>query len=256
MRGKLDQVHVLLVEDHELIRTGLKLLLTELSDKLEVREAGTFEEAVSFASTCARSGFNLILLDLGIPGLPQGDWVAGLRRICATYPGVPVVILSGKQDAVTVTTALKNGARGFLPKTTRGTTVLAAIEYVLGGEIYLPPALIEGDPPGADIAHAPAALAGSTPAVPRAAVPDALNERELATMQLLIAGHRNKAIARELGIEEATVKKRLRSAFEKLGATSRTDAVRIFMERNMPLSSRAAPPSPVDGGKAPSGKTE
>lgn len=241
------KIEVLLVEDHELIREGMKLLLIDSFDKIEVGEATRYEEVMSFAAPLPTRSqkFDVILLDLGIPGLPNNDWIAGLRGICAAFHGVPVVILSGRQDAATVTAALKNGARGFLPKTTRGRTMMAAIKYVLSGEIYVPPTLIEDD------AVEAAGIAGSTgvesnaaaSVIPETALSTPLTEREFAAMRLLIAGRRNKAIARELGIEESTVKKRLRSAFEKLGATSRTDAVRICMERNITTLSSSEPGS-------------
>ena len=199
-------LRVVLADDHDLIRDGLQPYLERLADVVEVLEATTFQEVVKYAQSEPPIG--LILLDLQMPGM---NGAASVADVCKVFPGIPVVVISGSSDNNTITAALGFGASGFIPKTTRGKSLVAALKMVLSGENYVPPLMLRQGFEQSD--HPLSKLSG----------------REAATLRLLMGGKTNKEIARDMELQEITVKVHLRSIFRKIGAANRTDAVRIAM---------------------------
>lgn len=213
------EMHVLLADDHELVRSGLKFYLERLASKVTVIEAATFEEALVNSSQAPQ--LDLIILDLKMPGM---NGFAGLEMMRARFPKVPAVILSGSVRRGDVLTALAAGAAGYIPKTLSGKAMFNALQLILAGETYVPSIVLPdsdsmpGQPDaGKDAAAGDNALSKLTP-------------RERDALALLTQGYSNKEIARRLEIEEITVKVHLSGVYRKLHATNRTQAVRIAMQ--------------------------
>lgn len=218
--GAPDKIRIVLADDHKLVRDGLRFYLSRLAEETEVLEAETFAEALSLASEAP--SLDLIILDLKMPGM---NGFAGLEIMRTKFPDLPVVILSGVTDRETVLTALERGAAGFLPKTMSGKALIGALRLVFSGEKYIPSIVLpqsgqvqEGGP----LASAQAFASGSPLT--------ALTRREREVLSHLVHGKPNKEIARELKLQEVTIKLHLKGIFRKLGASNRTQAVRIAME--------------------------
>jgi DNA-binding NarL/FixJ family response regulator len=212
-------MRILLADDHSLVRDALKPYLEGLAESVEIIEAGSLPEVIAHAANGASP--ELVLLDLHMPGMNGPRSIATVRE---RYPNASVVILSGYADRATITAALNEGARGYVPKTARGKSLVTALKLVLDGEIYLPPALI-GEGGGLPAAEAPQ----SSAEIPASGPLAKLSPRESSILRLLIAGKTNKEIARDLDLQEITVKVHLRNVYRKIEASNRADAVRIAM---------------------------
>lgn len=195
---------VLLADDHELVRDGLKPILARLGEGVTVVEAANYPEALARAG--AEPDLKLAILDLKMPGM---NGFSGLQGMRGRFPDLPLVVLSGSVVRSDVLSAMKAGAAAYIPKTTGGPAILSALRLVLCGEKFFPPELIN-----------PGGQAGFFP--PEPAGPFAhLGERERDVVRLLLEGKANKEIARELGIEEITVKKRLSRVYRQLGVENK-----------------------------------
>jgi len=132
-------VKILLADDHALFREGVKQLLARLHPHARVMEAANGAEVLHAAR--AQQDFDLVLLDLAMPGV---DGFAGLAAFRAHAPSTPVVVLSASEDAADVRAALDGGAAGFIPKASTSEVILGALRLVLAGGVYVPPTLLGG----------------------------------------------------------------------------------------------------------------
>lgn len=198
---------ILLADDHELVRDGLKPILARLGEGVCVVEAGSYPEAVAKAGS--ERDLALAILDLKMPGM---NGFAGLQAMRARFPALPLVVLSGSVVRSDVVAAMKAGAAAYIPKTTGGPAILSALRLVLCGEKFFPAELI--NPGGGFPAAGPAS---AEPAGPFAA----LGDRERDVVRLLLEGKANKEIARALGVEEITVKKRLSRVYRQFGVENK-----------------------------------
>jgi DNA-binding NarL/FixJ family response regulator len=192
----------LLIDDHALFRDALGMLIGVRFPALQLLDAGSMAEGL--ARLNEHPDLQLVLLDLNLPDT-QGTSAIGLVRDHA--PAVRVVVLSADDRPETVETAIELGACGFVPKTARGDTLAHALQITLDGGVYLPPAGLP--PPAASIT--PESLG--------------LSPRQSDVLRLLINGHPNKLICRELDLSESTVKTHLAAVFRRLDVNSRTQAV-------------------------------
>jgi len=199
-------IHVLIVDDHPMVRTGLAKVL-EMYDELEVvGAAGSAEDALTLCDTTLP---NVVLVDIHLPGM---DGLEMIRLLKQRHPKVQAAVLTNDEDDQTVMGAMQAGARGYLLKTAEGRQLRQAIGAVAGGRTFLMPEAAEalvravGKPaaPGSDI-------------TPR--------EREVLT--LLVKGLSNDAIAKQLIVSLATVKHHVSQILGKLNAASRTEAVTL-----------------------------
>lgn len=204
-------LHVIVADDHALIRELLERQLKELDADVRVFHAGTLQQVLELTRTTER--LDLILLDLRMPGM---NGFAGLQAVRQKRPQVPVAILSGQIDPQTIREALQAGAAGYLPKTMRAAGMLNALRLILDGERYVP-----------ESALSPSAAPGTGETTAAAE----FSRRERDVIKQLMLGHTNKEIARDLQIEEVTVALHLRSIYRKLAVRNRTQAVRLLMER-------------------------
>lgn len=204
---------ILLVDDHHLIRDGMRPVLERLAtgEPVEVFEAETFEAAVETAAR--HDDLDLVLLDLRLPGVTHFEALEGLR---ARFPALPIVLMSGDDEPDLVRGALERGALGYIPKSSTSEVLLSAIRLVLSGGTYLPPEAIgrqsRGAAPVASSAEDIAARLGITP-------------RQADVLALLLAGKSNKLISRDLNLAESTVKNHVAAVFRALDVTTRVQAV-------------------------------
>jgi DNA-binding NarL/FixJ family response regulator len=191
-------MNVLIADDHPLVRDALARTVQQLGADVQVRETGDLDGLLRLA---AQGDADLALVDLNMPGM---DGVAGLRRLRAAAPTLPVVVASGQEDAATIRAVLAAGAVGFIPKSERSEVLLGALRLVQSGGTYVPSRLLN--------------------APPAAAAPE-LTPRQLDVLHLLLRGEPNKLIARELGLTEGTVKIHIAAILRVLHARNRTEAV-------------------------------
>lgn len=239
LKKRSPNLRVLIADDHEMMRSGLRNFFLHYFKGADVFEASSYEQvAAVLPRTSSEGKLDIILIDLKMPDTSGNRWSDSLRMICETFAGTPVVIISGMEDPMTISTALKNGARGFLPKTMRGQSMYAALGLVLAGEIYVPPHLANdiSDRPVSPASRRPVSMPGDDPAPG-----EKLSARELAVVELLVRGLSNKEIARKLLVQEITVKVHLRSIFRKLGASNRVSAVRIALATHILASDTISP---------------
>ncbi|MCB2108935.1 MAG: response regulator transcription factor [Rhodobacteraceae bacterium] len=216
-------MYVILADDHSLIRDALRPYLDMIDPGVEIAEAETFESVIAYAGGKTP---DLILLDLNMPGM-RGTY--SVSEVRGSFPDSLIAILSATDDAETISAALRNGANGYIPKTTRGKSLLNAIQLILDGETYVPPSLLN-NLPTAKLAE----LSGNGQARDLPGALHALTSREAMVLKLLISGKSNKEIARELDLQEVTVKVHLRNVYRKINANNRTDAVRIALSYGDP----------------------
>ena len=195
------------MDDHALFRTGVANIINQESDLLVVAEAGNGADAVAAFD---QHQPDVTLLDLRMPVM---EGVEAVRRIRERDPQASVIVLTTYDTDEDISRALRAGAKAYVLKDITAEALVTCIHDVLAGKTYL----------------APAAAAKLAEGVTRVQ----LTPRELSTLRLMADGKSNKEIASELGISERTVKTHLGHLFEKLGATSRTEAVRVATRRGL-----------------------
>lgn len=225
-------MRIVVADDHSLMRDILRQYLEHLADAPEVSEAGSLPEVLAHGSDDPPP--ELILLDLQMPGMDGPRSIAEVRR---QFPEVPVVVISATEEPRVIREVIQAGANGYIPKTTRGKSVVTALKLVLAGETYVPTTLLgelSSSSSGVGRASGGAAIASQGGGF------DKLSEREAGVLRLLIAGNKNKEIARDLTLQEVTVKVHLRNIYRKIGATNRADAVRIAFQCGWQDAAKAA----------------
>lgn len=213
-------MRILLADDHAMVRDGLMPFLERLQPGATVIEAGSFPEAQAAARQHPDLG--LVILDLYMPGM---NGLGGLSALRQEFPALPIVILSGSTKPEDALQAIEHGASGFVPKTMRGETIIGVLRLVLSGEKYIPPFLFEYRESQVQVPTPPVAAAGSPLAQ--------LTPRERDILEMIVDGAPNKVIARELNLQEVTVKAHLRNMFRKLNVANRTEAARIALLAGM-----------------------
>lgn len=213
---------ILIADDHNLVREGLRPFLEELNPNVEVVEAASFDEAYSVAAKT--EGLNLVLMDLKMPGM---NGFEGLVKMCESQKNIPVVILSGHFNRHDVLEAVERGAAGYIPKTISGSAMVNALRLVLSGEKYIPSAAFQDNPESTD--DTPIGRSANQPSSKDGPL-SRLSDREKEILGHLIEGNTNKEIARKLGLQEITVKVHLRNIYRKMEAANRAQAVRIALQ--------------------------
>ena len=212
--GEAKSVKILVVDDHALVRAGLRHVLQELDDAgVDVLEAGSGTAAFGLADS--HPDLDLVLLDLNMPDM---GGIEALDEIGRRHPDIPVIVVSGVDDLESVRAAFTHGAAGFIHKSVLSDVLVSAIRLVFSGGIYVPPQLLESNEVGTPTVREPG-IHGTTT--------DALNltERQLNVLKLMLLGKTNKDICRELCLAEPTVKVHVSAILRILGVQSRTQAV-------------------------------
>lgn len=202
-------MHTLMVaDDHPLFRDAIASVIEAGLPGSRLWEAESLASALHQARDLP--ALDLLLLDLN---LPDAEGLSGLRTLREALPELPVAIVSADQARRTVLDALDLGAVGYIPKSTPRQALISALHQILSGQVYLPP----------DIMRRPPAAAPAT-ASPPPGLAD-LTDKQLEVLARLTRGDSNKAIARELGIAETTVKTHVSAILRRLGVGSRVQAI-------------------------------
>lgn len=199
-------MRILVADDHDLVRDTIAAYL-DGADVEEVSTVATLQDAVSLAKSSG--SFDLVLLDYNMPGM---NGLEGLDRMRAANEGRPVAILSGSATRDVATAALKAGAQGFIPKTLSARSLLTAARFMAAGEVYTPIEFLKSGNKGED---------------------DILTRREQQVLQGICEGKSNKEIARDLNLQEVTVKLHVKTLSRKLKARNRTHAAMIGRDRGL-----------------------
>lgn len=196
---------ILVVDDHAIVRSGIRRLLGERTD-IEVIEAASGEEAMQ---AVLDQPVHLIVLDLNLPGLGGLELV---RRLVRTAPKVPILVFSQHAEAIYATRALEAGAQGFISKNAMPEEFLEAVDAVLSGHVAIEKS-IQHEMAVRDLAED--------------AYLKPLTERDIEILRLLAAGNSLSEIADKLGIAYKTVANTLSRIKEKLGVGQTSDLIRI-----------------------------
>jgi DNA-binding NarL/FixJ family response regulator len=195
-------LRIAIADDHPLMRAALASALASLEPGVEFVEASNHAEALALVA-CEPLP-DLMLMDLHMPGANGLD---GVREMRQRAPQVPLAVVSADDDPAAVRALLSLGVAGFIPKTDSPGVIASAVRLILAGGVYAPPGLV------------------GAAAAPNGAEASGLTGRQMDVVRLLARGLSNKAIARELGVSEGTVKVHLLAVFRALDVRNRTSAV-------------------------------
>ncbi len=204
-------VRVFLVDDHKVVRIGLRTLLSDSPLIRVIGEAGTVGEAMA---GCAQLNPDVVLMDIR---LPDGTGVEGTRRIKALLPATRVLILTSYADDETILNAIEAGADGYLLKEVDNLDLAAAVIHVARGGAMLDPSVARRI-----LNQHRAESAASKPS---------LSAQEQRLLDLVAGGCTNKEIAETLGLGENTVRNYLSRLYQKLHVSNRAQAVAVHQAR-------------------------
>ena len=211
---RVSKVRVLIVDDHAVVRSGLKLLLDAEDDIEVVGEAGNLQEAV-FRTRSLKP--DVVLMDVVMPG---GSGIEATTAVLKEHPDARVLVLSMQDDPHYVREAFGVGARGYVLKEAADEEVVGAVREVAGGGRYVHPAL------GARLVAAEAEERARAEA-------DPLTEREREVLRLLALGHTNQEIAKSLFLSVRTVETHRAHIMQKLRLSTRAELVQYAMEQGL-----------------------
>ena len=200
---------LLIIDDHPVVRDGLAALLRQLGPEVTVLMAEGVSQGLGAAD--AHRDLDIVILDLMMPG---SDGFAALHEFGRLQPQLPVVVLSSSEDPRDVRRALASGALGYIPKSAPPRTILAAVQFVLAGNVYVPPLMAQETVSTSDQAE--------DHSLPRSGV--SLTGRQIDVLRLLCEGRSNKEIGRTLGVSQKTVKVHLTAIFKALNVANRLQA--------------------------------
>ena len=209
----LQRIRVLIVDDHEMVRDGLKSLLDDL-DEFDV--VGTASSGIEAIELCSKLRPNVILMDVLMPRM---GGIAATSEIHKLSPEVKIIMLTGSDDSSLAVDALKVGTTGFLSKTTSVRELATAIRAAYAGKPTLSPEAL----------HALIHASQSPEPLPNVS----LSNRERDVLKLMAKGMNNADIAKQLVISHSTVKFHVSSILSKLGVHTRTEAVTFALQQRL-----------------------
>ncbi len=207
---------ILLVDDHALFRDGMRYVLQQLPEEVEILEAGNFPDGLKLVMQ--HPELDLALLDLNMPG---SEGPISIRYFHQRYPHIPVVVVSGEDGRGYMEKVMNYGAMGFISKSSTAAVMLGALKLVLSGGVYIPPQLLQqyGE------------VAGKEPDVTdRRSLHTneyGLTQRQMQVLTHLAAGLSNKEIAEAIHLAEGTVKIHVAAVYQILRVSNRMEAVRM-----------------------------
>ena len=207
---------ILLVDDHNLFREGMRYVLQQLQADIEIFEASNFLDALKQADL--HPELDLTLMDLNMPG---SEGAVSVKFFHQRYPQIPLVIISGEEDRHMMEKVMGSGAMGFVCKSSTAPVMLSALHLVLAGGVYVPPQLLQHDD-------------SAQPHEPERRDKRSLNTneygltaRQMQVLKYIAEGMSNKGIAREINLAEGTVKIHVAALYQTLRVNSRMEAVRV-----------------------------
>lgn len=200
---------ILIADDHELYRDALSILVQRLDKAAEIHPCNSYDELLAVAGS-SESDWNLMLVDLNMPGLSYYD---GIAQLTQAHPNTPVIVVTSSEDPNDTQRALKAGALGYMSKAMKSNDMLNAIQLMLTSGISIHP--------NHDLKN----KASSTAVIDKPASLDKLTPRQQEVLKRLCEGESNKRIALNLDLSEHTVKLHVRAILHALNAENRTQAV-------------------------------
>jgi len=198
-------MRIAIVDDHAMVRSGIaSVLQASMADLELIVEAGTSQELLN--KTSSHDEFDLILLDYHLPGTSSKDNFALLAK---RFARAKILFLSSDEDPKIISETIRQGASGYLVKSSNIDILIPTIKYVLEGGTYIPTTLLNNRPESTAILLS-------------------LTKRQKQVFEQLLAGHSNKAIASQLNISENTVKTHLMATYKILGIDNRAEAISRF----------------------------
>jgi len=209
---------ILLVDDHALFREGLRYVLQQLPEEVEILEAGNFHDGLKLAEQYPE--LDLALLDLNMPG---SEGPVSIKFFHQRYPHIPVVVVSGEDGRGVMETVMNYGAMGFVCKNSTSPVMLSALNLVLSGGVYIPPQVLQhhsvAEPRPREMER-----------VDRRSLRTneyGLTARQMEVLKHLASGMSNKEIAQAVELAEGTVKIHVAAVYQLLRVNSRMEAVRV-----------------------------
>jgi NarL family two-component system response regulator YdfI len=202
-----DPIRILIVDDHAIVREGLRLILETVQDFVVIGEASDGSEAIDLAAELSP---DVVLMDLRMPKM---DGITAIHHLGKDQPGIAVIILTTYNEDEMMYKGLQAGARGYLLKDTGKEPLFNTIRAAARGETLLSPEIMER------------VLSQKATEADKSAGGMALTEREGEVLEAVAEGQTSKEIAYHLGITERTVKAHLTSIYNKLGVDSRAAAI-------------------------------
>lgn len=222
---KQSSTSIVLIDDHEMVRRGLRALIHLEPDLVIVGEAATVRDGVA---TVERLAPQMVLLDVK---LPDASVTEACRRLLAVAPKLRILVLTSYAEDSTVMAAVQNGAHGYVLKDVRMDDLIRAIRTVAGGHGYLDPRVTQQ---ALHWIRTSSHLGATSQGTSR------LSPQERLILPLLAEGKTNKEIAAQLRLSDKTVKNYLANIFDKLQVKRRTEAVAWFMkETHVPGAARS-----------------
>lgn len=219
-----EPLQVLIADGQALFLAGFRRLIADMFPRATVTESSTTGDAWKVFNK--KDGFDLVLLDLAMPGLHEGS---GLKRFVEKDASVPVVVMAAHAQPDEIATCMERGARGYIPKTVSEDILKHALALVLAGEIYLPRNAIRQI-----LSETANNENSSLDRLPDSNPLRQLTPRQRTTLALLVDGRSNKEIARSLNLLESTVKAHVKVILRKLSASNRTQAALIAADLGWP----------------------
>ncbi len=213
----MNRITVFIVDDHAMVRKGLRMTMEAQPDIQVVGESGSLQEAVQSAPKLQPQ---IVTLDLSMPG-PSG--VASVERLRAVVPGARIIVVTMHDDPAYVRSAIAMGASGFVNKSAADTELISAIRAVARGRVFID----VGDAATLESILSPSpASSGKTAA-------ESLSEREREVLQQVARGYTNQQVADDLGLSVKSVESYRARLMRKLGLKERSDLVRLAIEMGL-----------------------
>ncbi|CAB3646590.1 Transcriptional activator protein ExaE [Paraburkholderia sediminicola] len=227
-------MRVLIVDDHELFRAGLALLLTELFPNIELLHASTLSQGMNHALV---ELLNIVFLDLD---LPDGNGCNALAELKESRPSLPVIVISADERVETISRCIQLRAMGYVPKSSPPEALRAAISAVLAGGVFLPASSIARLSRDMDTTDkVPANRPDDRQARAKSETSNAselgLTPREFETLALLVRGLPSKAIALRMGLEDITVRKYISHLLAHFNLRRRTELIVMLADKGIKL---------------------
>lgn len=208
-------IQVLLADDHELVRTGLRRLLDDVDDITVVAEATSGEEALRL---CREVRPNVVLMDINMPGM---GGIEATRKICQLDENIKIIVVTMAEDEVLAQSLLKAGAAGYLTKGCRVSEIVHAIKEVTSQRFYITPQIATQ-----------LAMANTRSGQEQSPFHD-LSERELQVMMMTLAGRKTQEISDNLCLSPKTVSTYRHRLFNKLGIQTDIELAHLAMKHGL-----------------------
>jgi DNA-binding NarL/FixJ family response regulator len=208
-------LRIVIADDHALVRGGLALLIEMASPGADVLQANSLAQVTGYLEE--EKSIDLLMLDLMMPGM-QGE--LDIKTISQSWPEIPIIIVSVKEDIDSIRNSLAAGAMGYIPKTSSPDVTVSAIQLVLAGGVYVPPHVLQ-------LGNVESLKSETDNRLENR---HGLTERQIEVLDLIAIGKSNQAVAGELGLTTGTIKMHVSAIFKRLGVSSRTEAAMKYLE--------------------------